>query len=32
MEYGWDPIIQRLAEELEVKKGEAVLEQVEETA
>jgi len=30
MEYGRDPIIQQLAEELEMKKGAAVLEQAEE--
>ena len=32
MEYGRDPIIQQLAEELEMKKGAAVLEQAEEAA
>jgi hypothetical protein len=30
MEYGRDPIIQQLAEELEMKRGAAVLEQAEE--
>lgn len=32
MEYSRDPIIQQLAEELEMKKGTAVLEQAEDAA